>query len=67
MGNHEARLGEDAGRAGGGWCVDTAEAAAADVGEPTGEIRVIKWMLGVLVAMTAGLYAVLFQIAFRLS
>ena len=47
--------------------MDTAEAAAADVGEPTGEIRVIKWMLGVLVAMTAGLYAVLFQIAFRLS
>ena len=45
----------------------SAEAAAADVGEPTGEIRVIKWMLGVLVAMTAGLYAVLFQIAFRLS
>ena len=40
---------------------------AADVGELTGEIRVIKWMLGVLVAMTAGLYAVLFQIAFRLS
>ena len=44
----------------------SAEAATADVGE-TGEIRVLKWMLGVLVAMTAGLYAVLFQIAFRLS
>ena len=50
-----------------GASADTAEAAAADVGELTGEIRVIKWMLGVLVAMTAGLYAVLFQIAFRLS
>jgi hypothetical protein len=50
-----------------GASADTAETAAADVGELTGEIRVIKWMLGVLVAMTAGLYAVLFQIAFRLS
>lgn len=40
-------------------------AAATDVGELTGEARAIKWMLGVLVATTAGLYAVLLQTAFR--
>ena len=45
----------------------TAEAAAADVGELAGEVRVIKWMLGALVAMVAGLYAILFQIVIRLG
>ena len=43
------------------------EAAAADVGELAGEVRVIKWMLGALVAMAAGLYAILFQIVIRLG
>ena len=32
-----------------------------------GEVRVIKWMLGALVAMVAGLYAILFQIVLRLG
>lgn len=43
-----------------------AASAAADVGDLVVEVRVIKWMLGGLVVMVAGLYAVLFQIMLRL-
>lgn len=49
---------------------DAALAAAEELGDIAGEVRILKWMVGVLltlyVAGTAGMVAMLFQIAVRL-
>ena len=45
---------------------DAAMGAAEDMGDLAVEIRVLRWMVGAVLVLVAGLYVMLFQIAIRL-
>ena len=45
---------------------DKAAGAAQDMGDLAVEVRVLRWMVGAVLVLVAGLYVMLFQIAIRL-
>ena len=46
---------------------ETAAGAAADLGDLAGEVRVLRWMVGTVIAIQIVTLAAVFQVALRLG
>ncbi len=46
---------------------ETATVAAADIGDLAGEVRILRWMVGTVIAIQIVTLAAVFQVALRLS
>ena len=46
---------------------ETASGAAADIGDLGGEVRILRWMVGTVIAIQIVTLAAVFQVALRLG